>query len=75
MRRELYSQTFDEVIRQSTICGVERGLLMLRVRDEFRMSLYTYMVGWYDVIQLTVYFYFRLCLSQALLMGLRMQLV
>ena len=31
MRRELYSQCFDELIRQSTINCVERGLLMLRV--------------------------------------------
>ena len=33
MRRELYSQCFDELIRQSTINCAERGLLMLRVRS------------------------------------------
>ena len=31
VRRELYSQCFDELIRQSTINCVERGLLLLRV--------------------------------------------
>ena len=31
VRRELYSQCFDEIIRQSTINCVERGLLLLRV--------------------------------------------
>ena len=42
MRRELYSQCFDELIRQSTINCVERGLLMLRVRDELKMTLMAY---------------------------------
>ena len=41
-RRELYSQCFDEVIRQTTISCVERGLILLRVRDEFRMTLHAY---------------------------------
>ena len=39
MRRELYSQCFDELIRQSTINCLERGLLLLRVRDDLRMTL------------------------------------
>ena len=30
VRRELYSQTFDELIRQITIECAERGLLLLR---------------------------------------------
>ena len=32
VRRELYAQCFDELIRQCTINCTERGLLMLRVR-------------------------------------------
>lgn len=42
VRRELYSQCFDELIRQITISCQERGLLLLRVRDEIRMSLAAY---------------------------------
>ena len=34
-----YKQTFDEIIRQVTIHCSERGLLMLRVRDEINMTL------------------------------------
>merc|ERR1711990_646418 len=39
IRRELYKQTFDEIIRQVTINCAERGLLLLRVRDEINMTL------------------------------------
>lgn len=42
VRRELYSQAFDEVIRQVTINCAERGLLLLRIRDELRMTLSAY---------------------------------
>jgi len=42
VREELYSQTFDEVIRQVTINCAERGLLLLRVRDEIRMTIAAY---------------------------------
>mmetsp|Transcript_37994 Transcript_37994/g.49192 ORF Transcript_37994/g.49192 Transcript_37994/m.49192 type:complete len:232 (-) Transcript_37994:329-1024(-) len=42
VREELYSQTFDELIRQITISCVERGLLLLRVRDEARMTVAAY---------------------------------
>ena len=42
VRRELYAQCFDEIIRQCTINCVERGLLLLRVRDELRMTLHSY---------------------------------
>ncbi|KAI8622553.1 axonemal dynein light chain-domain-containing protein [Chytriomyces sp. MP71] len=42
VRRELYIQTFDELIRQVTISCQERGLLLLRVRDEIRMSIAAY---------------------------------
>merc|ERR1712061_266759 len=42
VREELYSQCFDELIRQITINCPERGLLLLRVRDEIRMSIAAY---------------------------------
>ncbi|XP_036396622.1 33 kDa inner dynein arm light chain, axonemal-like [Megalops cyprinoides] len=42
VRRELYSQCFDELIRQETISCAERGLLLLRVRDEIRMCMAAY---------------------------------
>ena len=36
VRRELYAQCFEELIRQTLISSLERGLLLLRLRDEFR---------------------------------------
>jgi len=42
IREELYSQCFDEIIRQVTIVCAERGLLLLRVRDEIRMTICAY---------------------------------
>ncbi|XP_063702024.1 putative inner dynein arm light chain, axonemal [Culicoides brevitarsis] len=42
VRRELYTQCFDELIRQVTINCAERGLLLLRVRDEIAMSMEAY---------------------------------
>jgi hypothetical protein len=45
VREELYSQCMDELIRQVTINCAERGLLLLRVRDEMRMSIAAYQVG------------------------------
>ena len=42
IREELYSQAFDELIRQVTIICTERGLLLLRVRDELRMTIQAY---------------------------------
>jgi dynein light intermediate chain len=42
IRRELYGQCFDELIRQITISCQERGLLLLRVRDEIRMTIAAY---------------------------------
>merc|ERR1712091_787445 len=42
IREELYAQCFDEVIRQVTINCAERGLLLLRVRDEIRMTIAAY---------------------------------
>merc|ERR1712113_404469 len=42
VREELYAQCFDELIRQVTINCAERGLLLLRVRDELRMTIQAY---------------------------------
>ncbi len=42
IREELYSQTFDELIRQVAIDCPERGLLLMRVRDERKMTLAAY---------------------------------
>nr|XP_020445884.1 axonemal dynein light intermediate polypeptide 1 isoform X2 [Monopterus albus] len=42
IRRELYSQCFDELIRQVTINCAERGLMLLRVRDEIQMTIAAY---------------------------------
>lgn len=42
VRRELYQQGFDELIRQVTIECAERGLLLLRIRDEINMTLAAY---------------------------------
>lgn len=42
VREELYAQCFDELIRQVTINCAERGLLLLRVRDEMRMTVSAY---------------------------------
>ncbi len=35
-------KVFDELIRQVTINCTERGLLLLRVRDEIRMTIAAY---------------------------------
>lgn len=42
IREELYAQCFDELIRQVTVNCAERGLLVLRVRDEIRMTIAAY---------------------------------
>ncbi|KAJ1458841.1 axonemal dynein light chain-domain-containing protein [Pelagophyceae sp. CCMP2097] len=42
VREDLYSQTFSELIRQITLDGPERGLLLLRARDEVRMTVDAY---------------------------------
>ena len=42
VREELFSQCFDEIIRQVTINEPERGLLLLRVRDEIKMTIAAY---------------------------------
>lgn len=38
----LSGKVFDELIRQVTINCAERGLLLLRVRDEIRMTIAAY---------------------------------
>ena len=42
IREELHSQCFDEIIRQVTIDCPERGLLLMRVRDELKMTIQAY---------------------------------
>ncbi len=42
IREELYSQCFDEIIRQVTVQTAERGLLLVRVRDEIRLTIAAY---------------------------------
>ena len=42
IREELHSQCFDEILRQVTIECPERGLLLMRVRDEMKMTISAY---------------------------------
>lgn len=42
VREELYGQCFDELIRQVALDGPERGLLLMRTRDEIRMTIEAY---------------------------------
>lgn len=42
VREALYSEAFDEVIRQVAVNAAERGVLLLRVRDEIRMVVKAY---------------------------------
>jgi len=42
VREELFSQGFDEIIRQVTLAEPERGLILLRVRDEVKMTISAY---------------------------------
>lgn len=44
VREELFNQCFDEIIRQATLNSPERGLLLLRVRDEINMTNQAYKV-------------------------------
>lgn len=44
VREELYAQCFDELIREVTINCAERGLLLLRIRDEMHMTIAAYQV-------------------------------
>lgn len=42
VREELFSQCFDEIIREVTLSEPERGILLLRVRDEIKMTIAAY---------------------------------
>lgn len=42
VREDLYAQCFDELIRQVALDSPERGLLLLRVRDELRLTTDAY---------------------------------
>ncbi|XP_069378301.1 axonemal dynein light intermediate polypeptide 1-like isoform X2 [Paralichthys olivaceus] len=42
VRRELYSQCLDELIRQITISCSEMGLLLLQIRNEIQMTMAAY---------------------------------
>lgn len=42
IREELHSECFDEIIRQVTIDCPERGLLLMRARDEIKMTIDAY---------------------------------
>ena len=42
VREELYEQCMNELIRQVTVDCVERGVLLLRIRDELRMTREAY---------------------------------
>ncbi len=42
IREELHSQCFDEILRQVTIDCPERGLLLMRIRDEMKMTIAAY---------------------------------
>jgi dynein light intermediate chain len=42
VREELFDQCFDEIIRQITIDCRQRGLLLVRVRDEYRNQIKAY---------------------------------
>ena len=42
IRNELYAQCFDEIIRQITIDCSARGKLLVKVRDELRMTITSY---------------------------------
>ena len=44
VRQELYSQVFDELIREITIESPERGVLLLRVREDLRQTVEAYRV-------------------------------
>ncbi|KDO30339.1 hypothetical protein SPRG_05050 [Saprolegnia parasitica CBS 223.65] len=42
VREDIYAQCFDELIREVAINSPERGLLLLRIRDEIRMTTDAY---------------------------------
>ncbi|XP_025206806.1 33 kDa inner dynein arm light chain, axonemal-like [Melanaphis sacchari] len=42
IKHEIYSQCFNEVIRQVTLNCAERGYMLIRIRDELQMSINGY---------------------------------
>jgi len=42
VREELFTQAFDEIIRQVALNSAERGLLLHRVKDEMKMTIAAY---------------------------------
>mgnify|MGYP000880019227 FL=1 len=42
IREELHRQCFDEIIRQVTIDCPERGILLMRVKEELEMTINAY---------------------------------
>lgn len=42
IREQLYSECFDELIRQVTINCLERGILLMRVKKEIEMTINSY---------------------------------
>eukprot|EP00037_Helgoeca_nana_P011736 m.105444 g.105444 ORF g.105444 m.105444 type:complete len:236 (-) comp21020_c0_seq1:156-863(-) len=50
VRSELYSQAFDELIRQCTLTNSARGLFLLRTRNEIRMTFAAYQVAYESAI-------------------------
>ena len=42
IREELHNQLFDEIIRQATVNLPERGILLMRVRDNLKMTFAAY---------------------------------
>jgi dynein light intermediate chain, axonemal len=56
VREELFSQCFDEIIRQVTLSEEERGLLLLRVRDEIKMTIAAYQTLYQRYVNVLVNF-------------------
>ena len=42
VRRKFYQECFDEIIRQTSIECVERGILLSRIKDEVNQTINTY---------------------------------
>ena len=42
VKEELYDQCFSEIIRQVTISEPERGLLLMRVKDDIKQTILAY---------------------------------
>lgn len=42
IREEIHNELFDEIIRQATVNLPERGILLMRVRDNLKMTFAAY---------------------------------